>query len=115
MIRKSIHKCLQSVNSVNQRILTATFHGNPKLTVTVAYTLKDHLEKVKKHNKRLVVGDFNARIGQDSHTLLPAVIGPHCVYDTTNDNGERLVNICQDHKLRPAQSRFPQPRKLLIS
>ena len=129
VIRKSIHKCLQSVNSINQRILTATFHGNPKLTVTVAYapteassstdkddfyaTLKDHLEKVKKHNKHLVIGDFNARIGKDSHTLLPAVIGPHCFYDTTNDNGERLVNICQEHKLRPAQSRFPQPRKRL--
>ena len=129
VISKHIYKCLQSINSVSQRILTATFHGNPQLTVTVIYaptesssaadkddfydSLKDHLEKVKKHDKHLVIGDFNSRIGQDSHISHPMVIGPHCFYDETNDNGERLVNLCQEYKLRPAQTRFPQPRNRL--
>ena len=76
-------------------------------------SLKDHLEKVKKHDKHLIIGDFNARIGKDSHYSNPMVIGPNCYYDKTNENGERLVNLCQEHKLRPAQSRFPQPRKRL--
>ncbi|XP_078617621.1 uncharacterized protein LOC144885572 [Branchiostoma floridae x Branchiostoma japonicum] len=31
----------------------------------------------------------------------------------TNDNGDRLVNLCQEHKLRPAQTRFPHPRSRL--
>ncbi|XP_072017149.1 uncharacterized protein [Amphiura filiformis] len=75
--------------------------------------LEDHLEKVKRHNIHLVIGDFNARIGQDSHVSHPAVVGPHCFYDTTNDNGERLVNLCQEFKLRPSQSRFPQPKSRL--
>ncbi|KAI8514995.1 hypothetical protein Bbelb_075860 [Branchiostoma belcheri] len=129
VISKDIYKCLQSINPVSQRILSATFHGNPETTVTVVYaptesanttekddfysTLKDHLERVKPHNKHLVVGDFNARLGMDSHVTHPAVIGPHCFYSETNDNGERLVNLCQEHKLRPAQSRFPQPSKRL--
>ena len=129
VISKQIYKCLQSVNSVSQRILSATFHGNPQLTVTVIYaptessstadkddfysSLKDHLEKVKKHDKHLVIGDFNSRIGKDSHISHPTVIGPHCFYDETNDNGERLVNLCQEHKLRPAQTRFPHPRNRL--
>ena len=126
VISKHIYKRLQSVNSISQRILTATFHGNPQLTITIIYaptesasttekddfysSLKDHLEKVKKHNKHLVIGDFNARIGQDSHVSHPSVIGPNCFYENTNNNGDRLVNLCQERKLRPAQTRFPQPR-----
>ena len=74
VISKHIYKCLQSVNSISQRILTATFHVNPQLTITIIYAptesasttkkddfysfLKDDLEKVKKHDKHLVIGDF---------------------------------------------------------
>ncbi|XP_072041209.1 craniofacial development protein 2-like [Amphiura filiformis] len=126
LMSRHIHRCLQSVQTIKQRILTASFNGNPQLTVTIIYAptesatsgekdsfynlLEDHLEKVKRHNIHLVIGDFNARIGQDSHVSHPAVVGPHCFYDTTNDNGERLVNLCQEFKLRPSQSRFPQPK-----
>ncbi|XP_072036972.1 craniofacial development protein 2-like [Amphiura filiformis] len=129
LMSRHIHRCLQSVQTINQRILTASFNGNPQLTVTIIYAptesatsgekdsfynpLEDHLEKVKRHNIHLVIGDFNARIGQDSHVSHPAVVGPHCFYDTTNDNGERLVNLCQEFKLRPSQPRFPQPKSRL--
>ncbi|XP_078586049.1 uncharacterized protein LOC144867902 [Branchiostoma floridae x Branchiostoma japonicum] len=129
VVSKHIYKCLQSVNSVSERILTVTFHGNPQLTITVIYaptesaspadkddfysTLKDHIEMVKKHDKHLVIGDFNARIGHDSHVSHPVATGPHCYYSVTNDNGDRLVNLCQEHKLRPAQTRFPHPRSRL--
>ena len=37
----------------------------------------------------------------DSHVYHPSVVGRHCYYDTTNENGERLST---------AQQRFPQPR-----
>ena len=128
-IPKHIHRCLQSVQSVSQRILTATFHGNPRLTVTVVYaptesatdsekddfydSLKKHLESIKRHDIHLVIGDFNARIGKDSHLSQPMVVGPHCYHEETNSNGERLVNMCQEFKLRPAQARFPHPRSRL--
>ena len=46
----------------------------------------------------------------DSHVAHPMIVGRHCFHDSTNDNGERLVNLCQEHNLRPAQQRFPQPR-----
>ena len=65
------------------RILHATFHGNPRLSITVVYaptecgpstakddfyaSLAEHLEQLKRHDINLVVGDFNARIGTDSH------------------------------------------------
>jgi exonuclease III len=103
LMSKFRHNCLQTVTSINKRIIAATFHGNPKLTVTSIYAptesaspvdkddfysnLEKHLEQVKPHNIHLVVGDFNARIGLDSHSSRPSVVGRHCFYDTTNNNG----------------------------
>ena len=68
---------------------------------------------VKKHEKHLVIGDFNARIGQDNHEYHSVLTGHRCYYSETNDNGDRLVNLCQEHKLRPAQTRFPHSRSHL--
>ena len=74
---------------------------------------------MKKHDKHLVIGDFNARIGHDSHVSHPSLIGPNifclfvCLfvfYENTNDNRDCLVNLCQERMLRPAQTRCPQPR-----
>ena len=123
---RQMYKCLQSVKPISNRIITATFYGNPKLTVTSIYTptecappddknefynnLEDHLEQVKTHNIHLVLGDFNARVGRDNHLPHPKVIARHCFYDTTNNNGERLVSMCEEHKLRPTQMKFAQPK-----
>ena len=119
LLSKSIYKCLQRVEAITERILFATFHGNPQLSITVVYaptecapsaakedfytSLADHLDQVKRHNIHLILGDFNARVGVDSHVAHPVIVGRHCFHDSTNDNGERLVNLCQEHNLRPAQ------------
>ena len=41
--------------------------------------------------------------GSNCQLTHPEVIGRHCFYNVTNDNGERLVTVCEEHKLRPAQ------------
>ena len=46
----------------------------------------------------------------DNHVYHPVVVGRHCYYDTTNENDERLVNLCQEYNFRLTQQRFPQPR-----
>lgn len=46
----------------------------------------------------------------DNHVYHPVVVGRHCYYGTTNENGERLVNLCQEYNFRLAQQIFPQPR-----
>ena len=123
---KHINRCLQRVDAITARIISATFHGNSHLSITVVYaptecsssslqedfytSLKDHLDQVKKHNIHLILGDFNARVGMDNHVYHPVVVGRRCYYDTTNENGERLVNLCQEYNFRLAQQRFPQPR-----
>ena len=83
VISKPIYRCLRKVEVISERILHATFHGNPRLSITVVYaptesgpstakddfyaSLAEHLEQLKRHVVNLVVGDFNARIGTDSH------------------------------------------------
>ena len=118
-----MYTCLQSNETISSRIMTATFYGNPQLTDTVVYSptetapthekdefyqaLACHLERVKRDNVHLVHGDFNARIGLDSHAAHPTVVGKHSFYTETNNNGDRLVELCDDLKFRPAQTKFP--------
>ena len=112
--------------SISNRIITTTFFGNPKLTVISIYAptecappddknefynnLEDHLQQDKTHNINLVVGDFNTGVGSDSHLTHPEVIARLCFNDSTNNNGERMVSMCEEHKLRPAQMKFPQSK-----
>ena len=101
VISKPIYRCIQKVEVISERILHATFHGNPRLSITVVYaptecgpstakddfyaSLAEHLEQLKRHDINLVVGDFNARIGTDCHHTNPEVVGRYCYHDQTND------------------------------
>ena len=118
------HRLISSNKSIPNRIITTTFHGNPKLTVRrkgstllnecasiddkseFYNNLENLLEPVKTHNIHLVPGDFNARLEVTGMLTHPEVIGRHCFYDTTNNNRERLMSMCEEHKLRPAQMKF---------
>ncbi len=71
------------------------------------------LDKIPTHNVLNVLGDLYARIGTDSHEIYPHIIGPYAYHQYTNDNGQRLIDICESHKLRPAFSRFKHNRQRL--
>ncbi|CAF4028768.1 unnamed protein product, partial [Rotaria magnacalcarata] len=102
------------------------FKGNPAITIIIVYaptedksdiekdTFYDDLEKctqdIPPHNVLILAGDFNARIGIDSHKTNPRVIGKHTYHHSTDDNGNRLVNYCEACNIRSTQSRFPQPQ-----
>ncbi len=53
----------------------------------------------------LLAGDLNARIGHDSNQA-SNVVGHYLYHDQTNENGERLVEFCQSHRIRDAQACF---------
>ena len=66
LMSKYVHKCLQSVKSVSNRICTITFHGNGQLTITAIHAptesttpsgkdefyqaLTNHLDQIKRHD-----------------------------------------------------------------
>ena len=127
LIRKRHSSSYLTSEKVSDRIIKAYFAGNPMVTIIAAYaptetaTVDDKedfysdllkaIESEPPHNVIIVLGDFNARIGDDSHKINPQIIGRNNYHDKTNDNGKRLVSICQQTNLRQVQSRFPQPSR----
>ena len=114
---------LKDVKKVTSRIIVAYFYGNPQLTIVAVYAptdcaddrekdsfydkLRDTLNNIPPHNVVITLGDFNARIGSDSHQTSPHIIGKYVFHTDTNDNGQRMIDICENFNLRPAFSRFP--------
>ena len=125
LINKKHIPALKSVDKITERIIQANFRGNPEVSVVSAYgpteeakqsekdefyaDLEKCISSIPAHNLLIILGDFNARVGQDSHLTSPIVVGRHTFHDTTNDNGERLVALCEATSLRLAQQRFPHP------
>jgi hypothetical protein len=58
-------------------------------------TFYDDLEycigNIPKHNLLIIAGDFNVRVGYDSHNNNPKVIGRYTFHTETNDNENKLV------------------------
>lgn len=138
LLEAKIANALQSVTKVSDRIIVASIDGNPRMIIVAVYgptngnglngdklekslsekqkfatDLRNALDKIPAHNVLIVLGDFNARIGEDSHSIYPHIIGPYAYHQDTNDNGQRLIDICETHKLRPAFSRFKHNRQRL--
>ncbi|KAL5270988.1 hypothetical protein ACHWQZ_G001587 [Mnemiopsis leidyi] len=106
-------KCLLSVDKISPRIIVIHISGNPKLSVISCYsptncsseTEKDNfyrslsstINKVPPHNMLAVCGDFNAKLDNMSR---------FSHHQETNDNGERLLDLCDEHKLVITNTRF---------
>ena len=55
------------------------------------------------------MGDFNARIGSsDSHLK---VVGKHAYHQETNNNGARLIHLCEANNMCIATTRKPHPNR----
>jgi len=67
--------------------------------------LHDTMKKIPKHDNTLVMGDMNAKIGDDNNGI-EAVMGKHSI-GTINSNGERLIEFCLMNGLVLGNSIFP--------
>ena len=118
-----------TVTYKSERILVMHLNGNPKVCIISAYAptetaddgekdsfyadMTELLESIPPHTITIFAGDLNARIGGDSHITNPRVVGNHCYHENTNDNGTRLIRLCEMASLRPAHSWFPnRPTRL---
>ena len=111
---------------INERIILARFFSKYiKTTVILVYAptneaseetktvymeqLQAVIETVPKHDMLLVIGDFNAKVGADNAGY-ERVMGREGT-GVMNDNGERLVNLCEVNRLIVTGTLFPHKLK----
>jgi hypothetical protein len=68
------------------------------------------LQAVPRHDKLMIIGDFNARVGSD-YTTWGGVIGKHGV-GNVNSNGLRLLTLCSEFDLVITNTLFQQRDQL---
>lgn len=110
-----VSKLIEEPKAVNDRLITlrVPLSMDRWCTVIAVYapTMTNSQEKINQFydqlnmtlrsvpapDKIILMGDFNARVGQD-HSTWPNVIGKHGC-GKLNTNGELLLSICTEHQL----------------
>ena len=115
MLSKEAAMAMIGWDPVNERIITARFQSrHAKTTVVSVYAptedaddeekdafydqCQDVMNNILSHDIVLFMGDLNAQIGTN-RLALEHVIGPHGSARGTNDNGERLLMMCNINEL----------------
>lgn len=114
LLSKNAARSLIEFHPITARVIVARFHGQGhNISIIQAYaptsassedeledfyaSLQTAFEKTGKHDVRIVMGDFNAKVGRDFEAW-KGVIGHHG-YQEENERGERLLEFCQLNKL----------------
>ena len=115
-------RALMEWNPVNGRIITARFYSRfIKTTVIQVYAptndysdedkdafyeqLQATWNKAPKHDVKIVMGDFNAKVGE-SNQGHEEHMGTHGL-GVRNDNGRRLIEFCEENNLVISGTIFP--------
>lgn len=64
-------------------------------------SFEDVLQSAQAHDLQVVIGDFNARMGN----VRNGFDGPHA--EPANDNGQRLLDTCASNNFVTGESLFP--------
>ena len=126
---KTAFKCLIENKGYNDRLLFARFRSKfVNISVIVAYvptnsatteekdtfynTLDDILTKTPSHDLKIVIGDFNAQVGDDQKGIYQREMGRNGLKICTKsqvcpDNGNRLIEMWTKHSLVIGGTKFP--------
>lgn len=113
LIHKTLKNKITNWEAVNDRIISVNLnHRGHKITAIGIYAptndadatvkddffgcLDDILTSTGNQREVILMGDLNSRVGKKNNNLIVGQFGE----DTLNDNGERLVSICQQHSLK---------------
>ena len=73
--------------------------------------LQQILENVPKKDAILIIGDWNAKVGE---TEVPGVVGKYGL-GKQNETREKLIAFCQENSLVIANTCFQQPKRRLYA
>lgn len=119
LVRKNLRRYITSWEAVNQRIikLNLCLCGN-KITIIGVYAVSEDAPVKEKEEfyeqlsyeisvigtarEIILLGDFNARTGRKKHDRIIGQFGEEIL----NDNGMRLINLCDQNNLRVVNGFF---------
>ena len=124
-------KSLVSVNTINDRIMSARFSQSKQFVTVVAcyapteateaavkdafYTkLTEVVDAVPKTEFLFVVGDMNAGVGKN-RSGWERILGPHTASGPRNTNGHRLLRFSSDQNLRLLNTFFEHKHSHLVT
>ena len=116
-------RALESFECISDRLLTARVNcGIIRMTIVVCYaptdiaeaeekdqfyqSFEDVLQSAHAHDLQVVIGDFNACVGNVRNGF-KLFLGPYAVPGPTNDNGQHLLDTCACNNLVIGGSLFP--------
>ena len=125
-LSKKVKKSLISYSPYSERFMTARLHTRQiNITVLVCYAptddakddvkddfyqqMYDILAEQPRHDIKLVIGDFNAKLTTDFDSW-PGVISKHSLHDTATDNGTQLLDFCTMNQLTVGGTLFDHKR-----
>ena len=111
LLSRKATSCLISWSPVNDRIITARFNRTSIVQVyaptndaeeeakDVFYEqVQNILDKIPKHNLVILMGDWNAKIG-DQQDGEGGVVGCHGLHGERSENGECFVQLCTSNNV----------------
>lgn len=136
IINKTILDSIINFESLSERLSTLTFKSANKVyTIVNAHApinednrknkekvelfweqLDDVVQKISEKHNILLVGDFNAQVGKEKK--YKKVVGNYPAHNRTNQNGMRLIELCQAHNMilkSTAFKKLPRKQKTWIS
>ena len=115
LLSNAAEKVLSDVTRISDRIIKATFAGNPETSIIVAYSptnvrehqdeansfyneLRQAIDATPPHNLLMILGDMNAKISS-AHTK-------HALNKKINENGKRLIELTCEKSLLITNTMF---------
>ena len=114
IVTRKVEKTLLEWKPVNDRLMKVRFNSKfAKLTIIACYApteeaeekekdefyeqLEEEIRTTRRHDALVVIGDLNARVGEDN-TGKERAMGTQG-FGCTNNNGERLSDLCVESRL----------------
>ena len=116
VLTQDIANLLQTYEFISERIISITLKlASETLTIFQVYVpdtsysddeieefyiqLQLKIDSLTRNQKYIVLGDFNAKVGNDKHAILPDVVGEFGI-GTCNARGANLLQFCAQNKSR---------------
>lgn len=128
LIKKELQKSIVGYWTVNERCILLKIKAKPfDIAIIQIYAptkdwsdeevevfyenIQKTIKQLKSTDVLIVMGDFNAKVGNESYKDIVGKYG----LGTKNDRGVRLVEFCEENKLVISNTMFEQPKRRLYT